>query len=273
MTEISASLVKELRDQTGAGMMDCKRALVETGGDIEAARQLLREKGMAQAAQARRPRDDRGQGRLTASPTTAAGTIVAVGCETEPVSKNDEFLAFAEKVLEAVDAEGARRRERARGASASSSSRKLGENIVVARRRALRGRRRRDARRLRRTRRRTSSACSSSVRGGSRASSRARWRCTSPPSAPQWIGPRRRARRGGRRPSATIYANSDEVQSKPEQAREKIVEGMLNKRFFAQPGACSSTRPGSTTAARRSARRSAEAGAEVLEFERSRVAG
>ena len=49
MTEISASLVKELRDRTGAGMMDCKRALVETGGDIEAAQILLREKGMAQA--------------------------------------------------------------------------------------------------------------------------------------------------------------------------------------------------------------------------------
>ena len=56
---ISASLVKELRDQTGAGMMDCKRALEETGGDVEAARQLLREKGMARrpsAPAARRPR-------------------------------------------------------------------------------------------------------------------------------------------------------------------------------------------------------------------------
>jgi elongation factor Ts len=48
-TTISASLVKELRDQTGAGMMDCKRALEETGGDLEAARTLLRERGMASA--------------------------------------------------------------------------------------------------------------------------------------------------------------------------------------------------------------------------------
>ena len=50
MTVISATLVKELRDQTGAGMMDCKRALEETGGDIEAAQTLLREKGIADAA-------------------------------------------------------------------------------------------------------------------------------------------------------------------------------------------------------------------------------
>ena len=49
MTEISAKLVKQLRDETGAGMMDCKRALEETGGDLEAAKRLLREKGKAQA--------------------------------------------------------------------------------------------------------------------------------------------------------------------------------------------------------------------------------
>ena len=72
MTEISAALVKELRDQTGAGMMDCKRALQDTSGDLEAAQKLLRERGLAQRRQARRPRDDRGQGRLPRSPTTQA---------------------------------------------------------------------------------------------------------------------------------------------------------------------------------------------------------
>ena len=50
MTAISAALVKELRDLTGAGMMDCKRALVETGGDLDAAQRLLRERGLGQAA-------------------------------------------------------------------------------------------------------------------------------------------------------------------------------------------------------------------------------
>ena len=49
MTEISAALVKELRDQTGAGMMDCKRALQDTNGDLEAAKTLLRERGLASA--------------------------------------------------------------------------------------------------------------------------------------------------------------------------------------------------------------------------------
>jgi elongation factor Ts len=104
MTTISASLVKELREATGAGMMDCKRALEETGGDLEAARTLLREKGMAGAAK----RADRTtpEGLVGYRIDGGKGTLVAVGCETEPVSKNDEFQAFATKVLEAVVAKG-----------------------------------------------------------------------------------------------------------------------------------------------------------------------
>ena len=121
VTEISASLVKELRDATGAGMMDCKRALVETGGDLDAAKRAPAREGHGAGRQARRPRDDRRASSATGS-TAATGTIVGVGCETEPVSKNDEFLAFAEQVLDAVAAEGPRRRRRSRR-SASSSSR------------------------------------------------------------------------------------------------------------------------------------------------------
>jgi elongation factor Ts len=104
MTTISASLVKELREATGAGMMDCKRALEESGGDLEAARTLLREKGMAGAAK----RADRTtpEGLVGFRIDGGKGTLVAVGCETEPVSKNDEFQAFATKVLEAVVAQG-----------------------------------------------------------------------------------------------------------------------------------------------------------------------
>ena len=109
-------------------MMDCKRALEETGGDLEAARTLLREQGMAQAAKR--------AGRATTEGLVGyriegdAGTMVAVGCETEPVSKNEEFQAFAKKVLEAVARRRARRRRVARGGS-RDSARKLGENIVV----------------------------------------------------------------------------------------------------------------------------------------------
>jgi len=93
VAEISASLVKELRDATGAGMMDCKRALVETGGDLEAARTLLREKGMAAAGK----RADRAttEGLVGVVVEPGKASIVGLGCETEPVSKNDEFQEFA----------------------------------------------------------------------------------------------------------------------------------------------------------------------------------
>lgn len=104
MTEISAALVKELRESTGAGMMDCKRALVETAGDIDAARKLLREKGMAQAG--KRAGRDTTEGKVAVRVGSDHATIVAVGCETEPVSKNEGFAAFLETVLAAVDAQG-----------------------------------------------------------------------------------------------------------------------------------------------------------------------
>src|SRR6188508_1500223 len=95
-TTISAGLVKEHRDATGAGMMDCKRALEETGGDLEAARTLLRERGMASA------------GKRAGRETTEGlvGFIVGIGCETEPVSKSDEFQAFAIAVLRGLHADG-----------------------------------------------------------------------------------------------------------------------------------------------------------------------
>jgi elongation factor Ts len=104
MTEIPASQVKELRDMTGAPMMDAKRALVEAEGDIDKAAQLLREKGMAAAA--KRAGRQVTEGRVLARIDNAHGAIVAVGSETEPVSKNDEFLSFAERVIEAVEQTG-----------------------------------------------------------------------------------------------------------------------------------------------------------------------
>lgn len=102
--QISARLVKELRDLTGAGMMDAKHALEETGGDVEAAQRLLREQGMAAAG--KKAGRQTTEGEVLATVSGNVGAIVAIGCETEPVSKNDEFLRFAETVLEAVEAEG-----------------------------------------------------------------------------------------------------------------------------------------------------------------------
>ena len=104
MTDIPASQVKELREMTGAPMMDAKRALVETGGDLDKAAQLLREKGMAAAA--KRAGRQVTEGRVLARIDDSYGAIVAVGSETEPVSKNDEFLGFADRVMDAVEKQG-----------------------------------------------------------------------------------------------------------------------------------------------------------------------
>ena len=104
VTDIPADLVKRLRDETGAGMMDCKRALEETNGDFDAAKKLLRERGIAAAGKkAGRETTD---GEVLATVSGDVGALVAIGCETEPVSKVDEFLQFAEAVLEAVEANG-----------------------------------------------------------------------------------------------------------------------------------------------------------------------
>src|SRR5574339_421577 len=85
-------------------MMDCKRALEETDGDVEAARTLLRERGMASAG--KRAGRETTEGLVGFHVDGRLGSIVGIGCETEPVSKNDEFQAFAETVLRAVHADG-----------------------------------------------------------------------------------------------------------------------------------------------------------------------
>ena len=126
--EISAALVKELRDATGAGMMDCKRALVETGGDLEAARTLLRERGMAAAGKRADRATTEGLVGVIVEPDKAS--IVGLGCETEPVSKNDAFKAFGEKVLRAVHADGPAAAE-GFDAERTELITQLGENIVI----------------------------------------------------------------------------------------------------------------------------------------------
>ena len=102
--EISAGQVKELRDRTGAGMMDAKRALQDTAGDLEAAQRLLREQGVAAAG--KKAGRETTEGEVLSTISGDLGVLVAVGCETEPVSKTREFLDFAEAVLEAVESGG-----------------------------------------------------------------------------------------------------------------------------------------------------------------------
>jgi elongation factor Ts len=91
MADISAELVKELRERTGAGFMDCKRALAETGGDLEKAVALLREQGLAAAAK-RAGRDAR-EGLVASYIHTGGrlGVLIEVNCETDFVARTDEF--------------------------------------------------------------------------------------------------------------------------------------------------------------------------------------
>ncbi|MCB2203407.1 translation elongation factor Ts [bacterium] len=100
--EITASMVKELRDKTGAGMMDCKKALNENDGDMQAAIEYLRKKGAATAEK----RADRSadEGVVLASIENGNGVIVEVNCETDFVARSDDFLAFANRALDLVKA-------------------------------------------------------------------------------------------------------------------------------------------------------------------------
>lgn len=93
---ITASMVKELRTRTGAGMMDCKKVLVETDGDMDAAIKLMREKGMAKAA--KKAGRVAAEGLVKTCVIDGKAAIVEVNSETDFVSKNDSFVAFVENV-------------------------------------------------------------------------------------------------------------------------------------------------------------------------------
>ncbi len=99
MPEITAAAVNNLRTMTGVGMMDCKKALIEAGGDVEAAVTLLRERGVAVAA--KRAAKEANQG-LVAARASADGAVMAmveVNCETDFVARNADFAAFVDKVV------------------------------------------------------------------------------------------------------------------------------------------------------------------------------
>ena len=227
MTEISAAMVKQLRDATSAGMMDCKRALQETEGDFDAAVKLLREKGMASVA--KRADRETNEGIVLTRIEGDTGAIIAVGCETEPVSKNDDFLAFA--------AEGARHR--------------------VRERRGRRGGPRHRARRARRPARREHPGRRRPPPHGRRGRGSLRVRASAGEEGRRLIdgkGAPEVARQlamhiSFSRPTYSsrdevppelveaereILLNQEDIQSQPEEKRAMIVEGRLNKRFFGE---------------------------------------
>jgi elongation factor Ts len=105
MAEVTAALVKELRERTGAGMMDCKRALGDTAGDIEAAVDWLRKKGLAAAA--KKTGRTAAEGLVGVATRGRVGAVVEVNSETDFVARNKEFQKFVQAVCElALDGDG-----------------------------------------------------------------------------------------------------------------------------------------------------------------------
>ena len=102
MAEISASLVKELRELTGLGMMECKKALAEAGGDLRKAEELLRIRSGAKASKAAARVAAEGVIGAWLSPDAKLGALAEVNCETDFVAKNEDFVAFAREVAETV---------------------------------------------------------------------------------------------------------------------------------------------------------------------------
>src|SRR5690349_3072978 len=133
----TAADVKRLRDQTGAGMMDCKKALTEADGDFEAAAEILRIKGMDKMK--KRGEEREAKAGLVA---TAGGALVELNSETDFVAKNDEFVTTAQKIAEAADAQGAGDAEalkavslddRTVGEAVEALAVKIGEKIELGR--------------------------------------------------------------------------------------------------------------------------------------------
>jgi len=264
VTDIPADLVKQLRDETGAGMMECKRALQEADGDLEVAKRLLRERGIAAAG--KKAGRETTEGEVIATISGDLGALVAIGCETEPVSKNDEFLRFAESVLEAVEADGSDAVAKLEDERLELIGR-LGENIE------LRGAARLEAGDGELLAEYVHPLANKigvlvRVRGGDAATARRlamhisfsapRYRTADEISDDELASER------------AIYEQQDDVKDKPEEVRAKIVEGRLRKEFLAT--AVLAEQPWIHDTSKTVAQALSEEGAEALEFVRYALA-
>jgi elongation factor Ts len=140
VAEISAAAVKDLRERTGAGMMECKKALSEAGGDFDKAVTLLRERGLAKAAKREGRASNEGTVALAVAGATAA--LVELGCETDFVARTDDFQKFAQQLAQLAATSGADSPEALARATLDGVSvdervkavaAKLGENVIVKR--------------------------------------------------------------------------------------------------------------------------------------------
>lgn len=141
MAAITAAAVKELRDRTGAGMMECKKALTEADGDVDRAVAVLRERGLAKA--------DKRSGRETSEGVVAmalagdSGALIELGCETDFVARTDEYQALASRIAQAAASDAAATTPDALAEVSldgepvsqhlTQAISKLGENIVIKR--------------------------------------------------------------------------------------------------------------------------------------------
>ncbi len=129
MAEITAALVGKLREMTGAGLMDCKKALTETKADLDAAVDFLRKKGAASAAKKSSREANEGLIVQSIQPGARAGILVEVNCETDFVARNDGFRAFCEDVARKLLENPKTDLEALRTAQVA----KIGENIQISR--------------------------------------------------------------------------------------------------------------------------------------------
>ncbi|MGY0557341.1 translation elongation factor Ts [Lysobacter sp. A421] len=139
MAEITASQVKELRERTGAGMMECKKALIENNGDIQASAEWLRKQGLAKADK----KADRvaAEGRVAAAQADGKAVLVEINSETDFVAKDENFINFTETVanaaLAAADIDALKATKLASGETVdearSALIAKVGENLQVRR--------------------------------------------------------------------------------------------------------------------------------------------
>lgn len=142
MVEISASMVKELREKSGAAMMDCKKALVESEGDFEKAFEWLRQKGVAVANKKSSRTTSEGLVAGLVSPDGKTGALIEINCETDFVARNEQFTALAKELAELTlkhkpkDAEELLTKPAANGTVKellTEAIARTGENIVISR--------------------------------------------------------------------------------------------------------------------------------------------
>lgn len=129
MAEITAASVGKLRELTGAGLMDCKKALTEANGDMDAAVDILRKKGVASAAKKSSRAANEGVIAQHIVPGAKAGILVEINCETDFVAKNEGFRAFCDEIAKKLANNPTADLEADRIAAVA----KIGENIIISR--------------------------------------------------------------------------------------------------------------------------------------------